>query len=86
MNCSFFLLFSIPSFHLSQPISTPLQKMGGFSQELDSIHNNGLVSIDYKESLPYGHFRTWKKTCYMKFLLVGCRGSPTNANPPLACT
>ena len=30
----------------------------------------------YRESPPYTHFGTWKKLCYMKFVLVGLAYSP----------
>ena len=30
-----------------------------------------LLFTSYRGSLPYAHFGTWKKPCYMKFVLVG---------------
>ena len=41
----------------------------------------------YWGSPPYVHFGTWKKLCYMKFMLVGLYCGPLlSLIPPLACT
>ena len=62
----------------------PTQKMLSEAK----IENVPFVSIkqtvgdEYRGSLPYAHFGTWKKPCYMKFVLVDCTVSPTNTNSP----
>ena len=35
-----------------------------------------IVVFKYRGSLPYAHFGTWKKPCYMKFMLVGLYCGP----------
>ena len=35
---------------------------------------------------PYAHFETWKKPCYMKFVLVGLYCGPLVLIPPLTRT
>ena len=42
---------------------------------------------NYRGSPPYTHLGTWKKSCYMKFLLVGLYCGPLlTLIPPLTCT
>ena len=42
---------------------------------------------NYRGSPPYAHFGTWKKSCYMNFVLVGLYCGPLlTLIPPLTCT
>ena len=43
--------------------------------------------LEYRGSPPYAHFGTWKKPCYMKFILVGLYPCPLlSLIPPLTHT
>ena len=42
--------------------------------------------FQYRGSPPYAHFWTWKKTCYMKFVLVGLYYRPLLAQKSPTCT
>ena len=55
--------------------------MSGFEDE----QSNSLKGIDnYRGSPPYADFGTWKKPCYMKFVLVGLYCGPLlTLIPPL---
>ena len=47
-----------------------------------------MLSINkYRGSPPFAHFGTWKKLCYMKFVLVGVYCGPLlTLIPPLTRT
>ena len=58
-----------------------------FEYQSSSPHTRQSVPLQYyRGSLPYAHFGTWKKLCYMKFVLVGLYCSPLlMLIPPFQC-
>ena len=51
------------------------------------MFNESFVLASYRGSPPYASFGTWKKPCYMKFVLVGLYSGPLlTLIPPLTRT
>ena len=60
-----------------------------FTQQIESVFSSLwiVLILAYRGSPPYAHFGTWKKTCYMKFVLVGLYYGPLlTLIPPLTGT